>query len=228
MEMAPTSVNSSRSKGPSNLQFKQDNRPAIEEVRSTVLLGVLWWNTFPVRGVGLLNKISYGGLRPLSYNSVHHFWWKRYPFLTPFIDKWYPFHIPSLELCIPFKCAVNHSPCTVFFKNLIKSLIFLRKSAIMCLLALLGPLTDRSGRFPSPLTYILGDPGADSGGKGKTKRAEKNAPGSPRMFVILQPVKSQPFKNLKPGKGRIPFGWSLSCIGHGEYTPEVTFYTNVV
>ncbi|XP_073258857.1 uncharacterized protein [Porites lutea] len=31
MEMAPTSVNSSRSKGPSNLQFKQDNRPAIEE-----------------------------------------------------------------------------------------------------------------------------------------------------------------------------------------------------
>ena len=39
--MALTSVNSSRSKGPSNLQFKQDNRPAIEEVRSTVLPGVL-------------------------------------------------------------------------------------------------------------------------------------------------------------------------------------------
>lgn len=41
MEMASTSVNSSRSKGPTNLQFKQDNRPAIEEVRSTVLPCVL-------------------------------------------------------------------------------------------------------------------------------------------------------------------------------------------
>ena len=39
--MASTSVNSSRSKGPNNLQFKQDNRPAIEEVRSTALPGVL-------------------------------------------------------------------------------------------------------------------------------------------------------------------------------------------
>ena len=39
--MASTSVNSSRGKVPSNLQFKQDNRPAIEEVRSTVLPGVL-------------------------------------------------------------------------------------------------------------------------------------------------------------------------------------------
>lgn len=39
--MASTSVNASRSKGPSKLQLKQDNRPAIEEVRSTVLPGVL-------------------------------------------------------------------------------------------------------------------------------------------------------------------------------------------
>ena len=31
---------------------------------------------------------------------------KRYPFSTPSIDKWYPFHIPCLELCIPF-IAVN-------------------------------------------------------------------------------------------------------------------------
>ena len=28
------------------------------------------------------------------------------PFSTPSIDKWYPFHIPCLELCIPF-IAVN-------------------------------------------------------------------------------------------------------------------------
>ena len=23
----------------------------------------------------------------------------------PSIDKWYPFHIPSLEFCIPFSCC---------------------------------------------------------------------------------------------------------------------------
>ena len=46
-------------------------------------------------------------------------------------------------------------------------------------------------------------------------------------FDILQPVKSLLFKNLKPGKGT-PFGWNLPCIGHGEYIPGVTFYTEVV
>lgn len=60
MEMAPTSVNSSRSKGPSNLQFKQDNRPAIEEVRSTVLPGVLdrlyLIEYFPGEGVGVTQQ----------------------------------------------------------------------------------------------------------------------------------------------------------------------------
>ena len=25
-------------------------------------------------------------------------------FAIPSIEKWYPFHIPSLELCIPFNC----------------------------------------------------------------------------------------------------------------------------
>ena len=27
------------------------------------------------------------------------------PFCIPSIDKWYPCHIPSLELCIPFNCS---------------------------------------------------------------------------------------------------------------------------
>ena len=93
-----------------------------------------WW--------GLLNKISYGRLRP--FNSVYHFWWKRYPFLAPFIHKWYPFHIPSLEQCIPLtalwithhapsflKIRLNHSSRKFFF-------LFLSQSAIMLLLALLG------------------------------------------------------------------------------------------
>ena len=37
----------------------------------------------------------------------------RYPFRILCIDKWYPFQIPSLELCIPF----NSCKCT-FFKIL--------------------------------------------------------------------------------------------------------------
>ena len=35
---------------------------------------------------------------------------KRYPFRIPSIDKWYLFHIPGLELCIPFNCR----KCSVF------------------------------------------------------------------------------------------------------------------
>ena len=33
------------------------------------------------------------------------------------IDKWYPFHILSLELCSPFNCC----KCTIFLKNMNKS-----------------------------------------------------------------------------------------------------------
>ena len=33
-----------------------------------------------------------------------------YCFRIPFIDKWYPFHMSSLELCFPFNCH----KCTVF------------------------------------------------------------------------------------------------------------------
>ena len=41
---------------------------------------------------------------PPPYPFIYHFGQKRYLFRTPSIDKWYPFHIPSLELCIPFDC----------------------------------------------------------------------------------------------------------------------------
>ena len=34
---------------------------------------------------------------------------EKIPFLKPSIDKWYPFHILGLELCIPF----NDCKCTV-------------------------------------------------------------------------------------------------------------------
>ena len=53
-----------------------------------------------------------GGLLPedqtltLSYNILDG---KGTPFRIPSIDKWYPFHIPCLELCNPFDCY----KCTV-------------------------------------------------------------------------------------------------------------------
>ena len=50
------------------------------------------------------------GPRHYHYPSIHHFSQKRYPFRIPSIDKWYPFHMPCLELCIRFNCC----NCTVF------------------------------------------------------------------------------------------------------------------
>ena len=44
-----------------------------------------------------------------SYPFIHNFSKKRYsigPFRTPSIEKWYPYHIPCLELRIPLT-AVN-------------------------------------------------------------------------------------------------------------------------
>ena len=41
---------------------------------------------------------------PAPYPFIYHFSRKRYHFRTPSIDKWYFFHIPRLELCIPFNC----------------------------------------------------------------------------------------------------------------------------
>ena len=46
-------------------------------------------------------------LKSNPFPFMYHFSRKRYPFRIPSsIDKWYPFHIPSLELSIPFT-AVN-------------------------------------------------------------------------------------------------------------------------
>ena len=48
-------------------------------------------------------------IQPLTL-FTYHFSRKRYPFRIPSTDKWYSFHIPCLELCIPF----NFCKCTVF------------------------------------------------------------------------------------------------------------------
>ena len=43
---------------------------------------------------------------PTPYPLIYHFSRKRYPFRIPFICcKWFHFHIPCLELCIPFDCC---------------------------------------------------------------------------------------------------------------------------
>ena len=46
-------------------------------------------------------QILYGEAPPQDpppYPFIYHFGQKRYLFRTPSIDKWYPFHIPSLDL----------------------------------------------------------------------------------------------------------------------------------
>ena len=66
--------------------------------------------TAPPGGWGVLNKFLYGvapSQSPTPFPFIYHFSRKRYPFRIPSsIDKWYPFHIPCLELSIPFT-AVN-------------------------------------------------------------------------------------------------------------------------
>ena len=60
------------------------------------------------RGGGVLNKFLYGKAPPQGptpYPFIYHFLRKRYPFRTRSIDKWYFFHIPLLELCIPLNCC---------------------------------------------------------------------------------------------------------------------------
>ena len=48
-------------------------------------------------------------LKSNPFPFMYHFSRKRYPFRIPSsIDKWYPFHIPCLELFIPFTAVLMH------------------------------------------------------------------------------------------------------------------------
>ena len=102
---------------------------------------------------GVLNKVSYGESpsRCLTINSfIYRFCQKRYPFRIPFvINKWYPFHVACLELCIPF----NYCYCTVFniqlnHKN--QNVFSTYFTVLKCVLAFLGLFTDRNDRFSYP------------------------------------------------------------------------------
>ena len=47
---------------------------------------------------------------PTPHPLIYHFLWKGYPCCIRSIDKWYPFHTPSLKLSIASNCC----KCTVF------------------------------------------------------------------------------------------------------------------
>ena len=64
-------------------------------------------------GGGYSTNVYTGRLRPevqpLIFFYTNHFSQKRFSFRIPPIEKWYPFHIPCLELCI-ILTAVNALP----------------------------------------------------------------------------------------------------------------------
>ena len=60
-----------------------------------LLLRAIFHKFYP--GGGVYSTNFYTGRLPFIY----HFSRKRYSFRIPSIDKWNPFHIPCLELCIP-------------------------------------------------------------------------------------------------------------------------------
>ena len=81
---------------------------------------VTCWNftlTVPGWGGGYSTKLDTGRLSKVQLHTPYvPFSQKRHPFhILPFripsIDKWYPFLIPCLELCIPFNCCKR----TVFY-----------------------------------------------------------------------------------------------------------------
>ena len=72
--------------------------------------GVLTQELFKPRGVGKILKNLYGKAPPRGLTPylliLHHFWQKISSFRILTIDLRYPFHIPSLELCIAFTAVI--------------------------------------------------------------------------------------------------------------------------
>ena len=64
----------------------------------------------PEGGGEVLKNVLYGKAPPrgptLYLLIIYHFWQKIYPFRILSIDLRYPFHIPSLELCIAFTAVI--------------------------------------------------------------------------------------------------------------------------
>ena len=93
------------------------------------------WALFWGGGGGYSSKFHTGRIWPranlLPFYIHVPFLTVKVPLLLPSIHNWYPFHIPSLELCIPFNCY----KCTCLFtKEYTKPECFLYSSiAIKCI-----------------------------------------------------------------------------------------------
>ena len=88
------------------------------------------------------NFIYTGSLRSLAQPLLHTIFEGKD---TPFVS-WYPFHIPSLEVCFPFDCC----KCTVFkiYETITKPERFLD------FFQPFGPFYARNYRFTEPFIYL--------------------------------------------------------------------------
>ena len=88
--------------------FRSSSGPCLKFLALVFLTQEL----FKRRGGGgkVLKKVLYGEAPPRGPSPylliIYHFWQKMYPFRILSIDLRYPFHIPSLELCIAFTAVI--------------------------------------------------------------------------------------------------------------------------
>ena len=75
------------------------------------------------------------------------------PYTVPLIDKWYPFQIPSLELCITFSCC-KYTVFRPLINQKTRKLSRLFHSHKILLLALLGLFTEQNDTDFSTLSYF--------------------------------------------------------------------------
>ena len=75
------------------------------------------------------------------------------PFYIPLLteNKWYPFHLPSLEFCILFNCC----KCTVLNKLENQNIFLTFPQPKKLSVNLLGLFTDWNDRFLCPLIYFI-------------------------------------------------------------------------
>ena len=85
-------------------------------------------------------------VQPLTL-FLYYFWQKRFLFRIPSIDKWYTFHVHSLELYIPFNTSCICTVFEIWINHETGTFYRFFYSQKMHLLALLGLFTDRKTDF---------------------------------------------------------------------------------
>ena len=106
---------------------------------------VSWFRKSPLTRRGVLKEVLYGGCYALRSNPS--------PFYIPLLteNKWYPFHLPSLEFCILFNCC----KCTVLNKLENQKIFLTFPQPKKLSVNLLGLFTDWNDRFLCPLIYFI-------------------------------------------------------------------------